>query len=151
MPSSNCEWHSERIVFSVIHGLFFALAGTTSFLLQFDLEIPRDYLPHLIAGVGTWVAVRLAALHMVGLDNRRVRPNTISDIAQLVTVNAEASLIAATLIVLLGPPGFPRPIYFMEFALVVLGAYGIQLLRWLWKTKAKDASLQTSGGQQTIT
>jgi len=150
MPSLIGERHTQQFVFWGVHGVYFALAGAMAFLLCFDLKVPSDYLPHLIAGVGTWLAVRLAVFHIAGLDREWVPPYTVSDIARLVFLNAEASVFAATLIVLLGPPGFPRATYFTEFALAVLGTVGIQLSLGWWMDRAKNVSLETARGQRTI-
>jgi len=111
----------------MLHGAVFVLCGVLAFLLRFDFGVPRDLVPHLIAGVGTWLAVKLALLHMVRMDRCWTRLVSTSDITRIVKFNIEASIFAAAIIVFLGPPGFPQSVYLIDFTLALFATIGVQL------------------------
>lgn len=127
----------------VIHALVFALCGSFAFVLHFDFAIPVEYVPHWIAGAGIWVSVKLAVMHLEGLDRGWTRLLSSGDVARLLRVSVKASLLAGVLILLLGPPGFPPSIYFTDLALAFVAISGLYTFVEHWAQKPVASGLRS--------
>jgi len=98
----------------------FALAGATAFLLRFDGAIPPRQLENVWYALAVWVIVKAVVFHYAGLDRSGWRFVSLPDVRRLVVASLAGSLASVLAILIVSKPGFPRSIYFLDFALCVL-------------------------------
>jgi FlaA1/EpsC-like NDP-sugar epimerase len=134
-PFPGLRWLSRTERWSGLHRsavwlaqcCIFVLAGVAAFLLRFEFTIPDVHRKHLLCGLLIWAAVKLVVFRLLGLDRGWWRFVSVHDLARLAAGNIATSVLAASLIVLLGPPGFPRSLYILDLVLCFLATSGIRL------------------------
>lgn len=107
--------------------LTFALCAVVVFLLRFEFAIPRTQVVFLYSGLLIWIPVKLAFFRALNLDRGLWRYVSTTDGARLAGGNLAASLVAGILIYWLGPKGFPRSIYILDFIFCSLATAGERL------------------------
>jgi FlaA1/EpsC-like NDP-sugar epimerase len=109
--------HYTRWVLRAVQLAIFAVAGVLAFLLRFDLSVPPQYWPHLLAGLCVWITVKVFVFHSLGLDRGWWRYVSIRDVARLAVANLAGSALGFLALLWFAPSGFPRSVYFLDFLL----------------------------------
>ncbi len=107
--------------------IVFALAGSTAFILRFDLAIPRRYKAALYCSILLWLLCKSAVFHAFGLGRAVWRYFGVPDLFKLWKANAIASLAAGLVILAASPAPLPRSIYLIDFAVCVVFTTGIRV------------------------
>jgi len=105
----------------------FALAGYTAFLLRFDFAVPSAYLRDMGDAISTWIAVKAVVFFLCKLDRGIWRYVSAGDLARILMGNSAGSAVSCVLILWLGPTGFPRSIFAMDFVVCFLGTSGLRV------------------------
>jgi FlaA1/EpsC-like NDP-sugar epimerase len=105
----------------------FALSGVGAFLLRFDLTLPQAYLHFLRCALLIWLVTKTASFFAFRLDRGIWRYATAHDFLRVAAGNFVGSLAGYLLILRIGPPGFPRSIYVLDFILCLLATGGLRL------------------------
>jgi FlaA1/EpsC-like NDP-sugar epimerase len=111
----------------LVQAALILLAGFGSFLLRFDLQIPRGQVTHLIYGLSIWLVVKTVVFHFMTDKQGRWRLFSTPDLLRLLITNVAASAIGGVLIYLVAPGGFPRSIYISDFLLCLLLTTGVRI------------------------
>ena len=119
--------HYTRWVMRAVQFAIFAVAGVFAFLLRFDLSVPTQYWPHLLAALCVWIAVKVLVFHSLGLDRGWWRYVSIRDVARLAVANLAGSALGFLALLWFAPSGFPRSIYFLDFLLCLGMTAGARL------------------------
>jgi FlaA1/EpsC-like NDP-sugar epimerase len=98
----------------------FAVAGVLAFLLRFDLSVPSQYWPHLLAALCVWIPVKVLVFHFLRLDRGWWRYVSVRDVVRLAAANLVGSVLGCLALLGFAPKGFPRSIYVLDF-LICLG------------------------------
>jgi len=107
----------SRLTASVANLICFAVAGLLAFLLRFDLSVPPDYHARLLAALAVWVPIKGITFACLRLDRGWWRYASVSDIVRVAYGNVAGSAVAAAILLVVGPPGFPRSLYVLDFVL----------------------------------
>jgi FlaA1/EpsC-like NDP-sugar epimerase len=105
----------------------FAAAGVIAFLLRFDLTVPAQYRPHLLAAFCVFVPAKIFAFYFFKMDRGWWRYASIRDVARLALANLVGSLLGCLVLPWFAPNGFPRSIYFLDFMLCFGMTAGIRV------------------------
>jgi FlaA1/EpsC-like NDP-sugar epimerase len=106
----------------------FALSGVVAFLLRFDLSLPSAYRLYLAYALPIWILVKIAVFHVAKLDRGLWRYMYVSDLSRIAFGNLAASILSCILILVIGPPGFPRSIYILDLMICFLATSGLRLI-----------------------
>jgi FlaA1/EpsC-like NDP-sugar epimerase len=94
----------------------FALSIFLAFELRFDGAVPSRFLTSLIISLLVWPAMKSLAFTLGGLNRQHAQCNSIYDAARIALINTAGSVLGGLLmLLLLGPWGVPRSIYFLEW------------------------------------
>lgn len=104
----------------------FALCGVGAFLLRFDFILNPLYFPHLRRALLIWVVVKAGCFFVFKLDRGVWRYVTAHDLVRVLIGNFAGSLLGCILILILGPAGFPRSVFAIDFILCFLGISGLR-------------------------
>ncbi len=104
-----------------------ALANLLGFILRFDLTVPFQYRARLLAGFCFLVTPKILAFHFFKLDRDWWRYASMSDLARLAAANLAGSIFGCLALHFLGPRGFPRSIYFLDFLVCFLLTAGVRI------------------------
>jgi FlaA1/EpsC-like NDP-sugar epimerase len=105
----------------------FILSGVGAFLLRFEFTIPSLFLRHLYFAVATWAVVKSLVFQLHGLHRGWWRFVSTPDLLRIASANIIGSLASGLVILLFGPPGFPRSLYFLDFLLCFVATTGIRV------------------------
>jgi FlaA1/EpsC-like NDP-sugar epimerase/UDP-N-acetylmuramyl pentapeptide phosphotransferase/UDP-N-acetylglucosamine-1-phosphate transferase len=106
----------------------FVLAALGAFLFRFEFSIPPHLLGHLLFGVIVWAVVKSAVFHLHALHCGWWRYVSTPDLVRIARANLIGSLAGGLVILLFGPPAFPRSLYFLDFVLCLLATTGIRVV-----------------------
>lgn len=127
----------RRCLIWVTHLVLFAASGTAAFALRFDLHIPASELRRLWFALAVWLTLKTVVFWWLKLDRGWWRFVSMDDLIRISVGNILASLPAFFVIRFLGPPGFSRAIYLLDFFLCFLFTAGIRAaVRILWEGRA---------------
>src|ERR1700733_782212 len=87
--------------------IIFVMSGLGAFLLRFDFTLPRSEWAHVAYAIPIWVIVKTVVFRILHLDNRSWRYISATELTNLVSLNALASLISVFVIRAYAPRGFP--------------------------------------------
>jgi FlaA1/EpsC-like NDP-sugar epimerase len=118
----------RRLAIWFVQICVFSSALTAAFLLRFDFAIPGRFYPHLIFALIVLVPLKLVIFHMLNLDRGWWRFASIHDLMSLAFGNTVGSLLGCGLILWLGPSGFPRSFFILDFVLSLLATAGNRAL-----------------------
>jgi FlaA1/EpsC-like NDP-sugar epimerase len=118
---------SLRLIVWATETCIFALSGVMAVLLRFDPTATTVYPHYLVFALPVWIIAKTATFHTARLNRRGLRYVSIADIYRLVFVNLAGSALSCAIIFTLGPKGFPRSIYLIDFVLSVLGTAGLRV------------------------
>src|ERR1017187_6453815 len=99
--------HHTRWVMRAVQLVIFAVAGVLAFLLRFDLSVPPQYWPDLLAALCVWVPVKVLVFHFLRLDRGWWRYVSIRDVGRLAAANLVGSVFGCIALLGLAPEGFP--------------------------------------------
>ena len=114
------------LVWAAQVGLF-ALSAGAAFLVRFDFNLPSGYGRELGFALPVWVALKIVAFRVAKLDRGLWQYVSARDLIRLTIANIAASSVACVVILLFGPPGFPRSIYLLDLMICVLLTSGLRL------------------------
>ncbi len=118
--------HTRWVVRAVQLGIF-VFAGVLAFLLRFDLAMPPQYWPHLLAGLCVWIPVNVLVFAYYGLDRGWWRYASLGDVSRLAVANLIGSALSCVTLVWLAPKGFPRSIHVLDSVLCFGMTAGVRL------------------------
>ena len=101
----------------VVHLSSFLMAGVLAFGLRFDFGFPQRRRQELIVALFVWVLIKIPVFSLLGLDRGWWRFTSVPDILRLAAGNLIASTLSCLILLLVGPPGFPRSLYVLDFVL----------------------------------
>lgn len=119
------EW-LRRCLIWVTHLGLFAASGIAAFLLRFDLRIPHSEIQHLWFALAVWLTLKTVIFRALELDRGWWRFVSMDDLIRIAFGNLVGSFAGFIVIRLLGPPGFPRAIYLLDFFLCFLATAGVR-------------------------
>lgn len=109
-----------------IFGFLFCLV--TAFLLRFEFAVPNIHHKHLYSAILIFVPIKVIAFWLLNLDRGWWRFVSIHDFVRLALGNLLGSVASALFMVSLGPAGFPRSLYILDFVLCFLATAGQRAL-----------------------
>ena len=109
--------HHARWVVRVIQLAIFAVAVVLAFVLRFDLTVPPQYRPHLLAGLWVSVPAKTLAFYFFRLGRGWWRYVSIGDVTRLAAASFAGSALGYLGLLLFAPAGFPRSVYVLDFVL----------------------------------
>lgn len=118
----------RRCLIWMAHWVLFVASGIAAFSLRFDLRIPSSEIHNLWFALVIWVAIKSIAFRWLELDRGWWLFVSIDDLIRIAFGNFAGSLVAFLIIYFLGPPGFPRSIYLLDFFLCFLATAGIRAI-----------------------
>ena len=107
----------HRWVMRVIQLAIFAIAPVLAFILRFDFTVPREYRPHLLAGLCVFVPTKTLAFYFFRLGRGWWRYVSTRDVTRLATASLAGSALGYLGLVFFTPEGFPRSVYVLDFVL----------------------------------
>ena len=119
--------HSHRWLVRTVQLAIFLLAGVSAFLLRFDFGVSIGYRHQLRAALIIWVLTKVPVFHCLGLDRGWWRYTSVPDMARLAAANCIGSTLSCLGILLLGPTGFPRSIFVLDFLLCAMMTAGVRI------------------------
>jgi FlaA1/EpsC-like NDP-sugar epimerase len=140
-----CSRRRLLLVFAV-NSLLFAFSGIAAYLLRFDFIIPPAQLITLLFALPVWMVLKPPVLCAFGLHRETLRFVSWPAAERLVWANAAASFVAAVVILAFGPAGFPRSIYFLDYALSVVITAAVPMLMLLAAERASQSPASTMRG-----
>jgi FlaA1/EpsC-like NDP-sugar epimerase len=126
----------------------FILSGVGAFLLRFEFFIPPYFLRHLFFAVTTWAVVKSLVFHLHGLHRGWWRFVSTPDLLRIASANIIGSLAGGLVILVFGPHGFPRSLYFLDFLLCFMATTGIRVAVRLLAEATANSNLK--GAQRTL-
>jgi FlaA1/EpsC-like NDP-sugar epimerase len=117
-----------RLTIWLHDAVLFGLVGAFAFLLRFEFQIPRYYLPHLALAIAVWMVVKPAAQSIGRLDRCQWRYTSVPDFLAIARWNLIGSAASGSLIYLFGPAGFPRSIPVIDFLLCIEAVIASRML-----------------------
>jgi FlaA1/EpsC-like NDP-sugar epimerase len=109
--------HALRTFGAVFQFSLFLLATVLSFLLRFDLSIPRQQVNHLLFASVVFAFAKLVVFGVMGLNRFWLRYVSTHDLIRLVGANLAGSVLGGLIVWFAGEPGFPRSIFILDFIL----------------------------------
>jgi FlaA1/EpsC-like NDP-sugar epimerase len=116
-----------RWVIRAVQLAIFGIAGVLAFLLRFDLSVPPQYWPHVLAGLYVWIPVKVLVFRSLGLDRGWWRYSSVRDFVRVAAANLVGSFLASLALFWIVPTGFPRSIYILDFLLCLGMTAGVRL------------------------
>lgn len=123
----------RRVLVVTIHAALWTFALVASFLLRFDFQIPETYARQIPIWLAMLLATRTATHSWFGLFHGLWRYSGLRDLLSLLKATSLSSVMFVGMTVLLGPKGFPRSIYIIEWltSVMLTGGFrfGIRMVR----------------------
>jgi FlaA1/EpsC-like NDP-sugar epimerase len=104
----------------------FLLAGISAFLLRFEFTIPPERTLTLAYALAVWVPMQALAYYSLGLLSGGWRFVSLHDAVRLLWANLAAMLASFLVILAIGPSGFPRSLYILDFLICYLLGVGVR-------------------------
>ena len=104
----------------------FLIAGISAFLLRFEFTIPPERTLTLAYALAVWVPLQALAYYSLGLWSGGWRFVSLHDAVRLLWANIAALLASVLVILAIGPPGFPRSLYVLNFLICYLLGVGVR-------------------------
>jgi FlaA1/EpsC-like NDP-sugar epimerase len=115
----------------------FAIAAVAAFLLRFDFTLRPAYMLHLAYALPIWIVIKILVFRIARLDRGWWRYVSVADLVRVGMGNLISSVLGCILILIIGPPGFPRSIYVLDLMICFLGTSGLRMLvRITWDAAA---------------
>jgi FlaA1/EpsC-like NDP-sugar epimerase len=122
----NLKTRRRAIMWALQIGVF-AFSAVAGFLLRFDFTVPSMYLRFLAYALPIWIVVKIAVFRAMKLDRGLWRYVTVVDVIRVALGNLIASTVSCTLILAIGPSGFPRSIYALDLIVCFMATSGLRL------------------------
>ena len=126
----------------------FILSAVGAFLLRFEFIVPSPFLRHLYFAVAAWAVVKSLVFHLHGLHRGWWRFVSTPDLLRIASANIIGSLAGGLVILIFGPPGFPRSLYFLDFLLCFMATTAIRVAVRLLAEATANSGLR--GAQRTL-
>ncbi|AOF82588.1 3-beta hydroxysteroid dehydrogenase/isomerase family protein [Methyloversatilis sp. RAC08] len=123
-----------------------AAAWYLSFLLRFNLSIPPEYVPSMLAILPWVVCAQAVVFRLFGLYRSIWRFASLPDLQRLVVTIGAAALLAPLLVWLIKPEGIvPRTIYVLDPILLILLMGGARFAYRAWRDHREFGAAATQG------
>jgi FlaA1/EpsC-like NDP-sugar epimerase len=109
-----------KTVIYAVYMMIFTLAGIAAFWLRFDCSIPSSRWRNLLFALPVWIIFKMAAARLFRLDRISWRHASMPEAIRVGWATASASFAGMVVLYMLGPSGFPRSIYLLDFLLSFL-------------------------------
>src|ERR1700733_5090095 len=123
----------RRILIVIVHVGLWTLSLFGAFLLRFDFQIPQAYWHLFWLWLGILLAIKIPCHFWFGLFHGLWRYTGARDLLALIKASSLSTLLFAAVVSMLGPKGFPRSIYTIDWltGIMVVGGlrFGIRTLR----------------------
>lgn len=130
----------RRWLVVAVHLLLWSSALSFALLLRFDFDVPLEYWRKAPFWLGTLLAVRSASHVWLRMFNGMWRYTGIRDLITLIKATTISTLAFALVVNLIGPQGFPRSLYVIEWLLSMSLVGGLRLgIRALRELVLQDA------------
>lgn len=95
-------------------------SGVIAYLLRFDFQIPRDWLPGAVTALVCWLVIQPVALYVSGWNRVGWNRIALPDVALLARSVAVTAMLSSSAILLLRYGRVPRSVFILQAALVFL-------------------------------
>ncbi len=112
-------FHSNLRIYPIYVNIFLA-SGITAFWLRFDCYIPPKRWHDVVFALPVWVVLKLATSLLFRLDRISWRYASLAEVRRIAGASVSACSGGVIVISMLGPSGFPRSIYLLDFLLTFL-------------------------------
>ena len=127
------------------HLICFWLAGVAAFLLRFEFWIPRGHVPQLVAALAIWLIGKSVVFRILSIDRGWWRFVSLPDVLQIALGNVLGSIFCGLIILAVGPPGFPRSLYFLDLLISLLLTCGVRIVvRVVFENTRRSAARSAS-------
>lgn len=137
---------NRRPLVVLIHLGLWSAALVFALLLRFDFRMPAAYWDKLPVWLGILLAIRSLTHVWSGMFHGMWRYTGVRDLITLVKATSAATLLFAAVTQLIGPVGFPRSIYVIEWlvSMALVGGlrFGIRALRELVLQDRPESGVQ---------
>jgi FlaA1/EpsC-like NDP-sugar epimerase len=124
----------RTVVVLICDALIAGLAWYGAFSLRFNLSIPDEYRPSMLALLPLVVGTQALVFHLAGLYRGIWRFASMPDLKRLVMTIGLAALVVPILVWLVRPEGIvPRSIYLLDPMLLLLFMGGARFAYRLWR------------------
>ncbi|PZU52862.1 MAG: polysaccharide biosynthesis protein [Thauera sp.] len=124
----------RTVVVLICDALIAGLAWYGAFSLRFNLSIPDEYRPSMLALLPLVVGTQALVFHLAGLYRGIWRFASMPDLKRLVVTIGLAALVVPILVWLVRPEGIvPRSIYLLDPMLLLLFMGGARFAYRLWR------------------
>jgi FlaA1/EpsC-like NDP-sugar epimerase len=134
----------RRVLVVAVHVALWALAFVGAFLLRFDFNVPAAYARQVPTWLATLLALRAATYLWSGLFHGLWRYSGSRDLLALLRATALSSVLFVAAVAWVGPPGFPRSVYVIEWlaSIMLVGGlrFGIRTVREVGRRAAAGAA-----------
>ena len=132
----------RRVLIVLVHIGLWTVSMFGAFLLRFDFQIPEIYWHLFWRWVAILIAVKVTCHFWFGLFHGLWRYTGARDLLALVKAATVSTLLFALIVSVLGPKGFPRSIYTIDWltGIMVVGGlrFGIRTLREIFAAPKGD-------------
>ena len=141
----------RRLIMWALQIGIFSFSGAAGFLLRFDLTVPPMYIRYLTYALPIWIVVKIAVFRLAKLDRGLWRYVSVVDVIRVAIGNLVASALSCVLILVVGPPGFPRSIYALDLIVCFLATSGLRMaVRVMQETTSNGRSGRAAGKKALI-
>jgi FlaA1/EpsC-like NDP-sugar epimerase len=105
----------------------FAFSALAAFLLRFDFALPTFCHRYFAYGLSIWVLTKIAVFRIGKLDRGWWKYVSVADVIRVGIGNLIASAIGCVLILAIGPAGFPRSVFALDFIVCFLATSGLRM------------------------
>jgi FlaA1/EpsC-like NDP-sugar epimerase len=136
----------RTVVVLICDALIAGLAWYGAFSLRFNLSIPDEYRPSMLALLPLVVGAQAVVFHLAGLYRGIWRFASMPDLKRLVVTVGLAALVLPILVWLVRPEGIvPRSIYLLDPMLLLLFMGGARFAYRLWRDHRDWGEAVTKG------
>ena len=116
----------RRALVILVHVSLWCAALFGAFLLRFDFDVPQDYWEIFPRWLGMFLVIRLGAYLYFGLFHGMWRYSGTHDLIGLLKAATCSTALSVIAIALIGPAGFPRSIYVIEWLASIMAVGGLR-------------------------
>jgi FlaA1/EpsC-like NDP-sugar epimerase len=109
------------------------------------------YSRYLTYALPIWIVVKIAVFRLAKLDRGLWRYVSVVDVIRVAIGNLVASALSCVLILVVGPPGFPRSIYALDLIVCFLATCGLRMaVRVMLETTSNGRTGRAAGKKALI-
>lgn len=128
MKQKHVFFKYRRVLVILSHLIIFVAAYYLSYLLRFDFNIPTNELHGFFQALPVIVILQCVAFGYFNLYHGLWQYVAMEDIIQIIKASVVSSLLFVVAVFLLGWHAFPRSVFFTDFILCLLFAFGLRFI-----------------------